>query len=180
MPYQNPDIESSYRANDLGKTLYDLVIKYKPKKVIEYGTLNGYSAVAIAMALEENGQGKLYSYDLWGKYEYKHTSMDVAWKNVKKYGLSHRVVLQYGDFWRMRPQKCDMVHFDLSNDGLKVQKAISKLKEISPVIVFEGGSIERDNVEWMKTYKRLPINDCGVKYKALNPLFPSISQYEKE
>ena len=30
MKYTNPNIESSYQENDIGKTLYDAVLKYKP------------------------------------------------------------------------------------------------------------------------------------------------------
>lgn len=57
MKYTNPDIESSYRDNDLGRTLYDLVLKYKPKKIVEHGILFGYSTVAMAQALDELGGG---------------------------------------------------------------------------------------------------------------------------
>lgn len=58
--YKNIDIESSYKKNDLGKTLYDLVIKYKPFNLIEFGSLYGYSTIAMAMALRDLGRGKLY------------------------------------------------------------------------------------------------------------------------
>lgn len=40
--YVQPDIKSSYEQNALGKTLYDLVLSHKPKKIIDFGTLGGY------------------------------------------------------------------------------------------------------------------------------------------
>ena len=35
MKYTNPKIVSSYRENNIGKTLYNLVLQLKPKKIIE-------------------------------------------------------------------------------------------------------------------------------------------------
>ena len=44
--YKEPKhIVSSYTLNNIGKTIYDIVRKLKPKKVIEFGALYGYSAM---------------------------------------------------------------------------------------------------------------------------------------
>ena len=55
----------------------------------------------------------------------------------------------------------DLIHIDLSNDGelLKnvINKCYHKLKK-KGYILFEGGSRERDNIEWMKKYNKIPIN----------------------
>lgn len=45
MTYTNPDIESSYRENNLGKTIYETILELKPNTVIEFGCLYGYSTV---------------------------------------------------------------------------------------------------------------------------------------
>jgi predicted O-methyltransferase YrrM len=57
MQYKNPtDIKSSYSQNDIGKTFYDLVLKYKPKKIVEVGTLFGYSRFVIIEGPKNNGE----------------------------------------------------------------------------------------------------------------------------
>jgi hypothetical protein len=45
-------------------------------------------------------------------------------------------------------------------------------------ILFEGGSIERDNVEWMKKYNKQPINSIKsfIQYEVISDKFPSISK----
>ena len=100
MAYQKIDIESSYSENDLGKFIYDTVVRIKPKRVVEFGTLNGYSAVAIAMGLRDNGFGHLKAYDLWEKYPYKHTQPNVWLDNLRKYDIDDYVTLGQVDFWK--------------------------------------------------------------------------------
>lgn len=174
MIYENPEIQSSYHKNDLGRTLYDLVLELKPKKIVEFGVLNGYSTVCMAMALDELGQGKIYAYDLWEKYRYRHGKLaDCMWEVMSR-GLGKYVEFRYGDFWGWEPEKFDLLHLDISNDGKTIKKAMRKLKG-NGVLVFEGGSAERDSVSWMKKYHHLSISECGVPYKIINPKFPSIS-----
>ena len=50
-------------ANE-GQRLYDLVIKHKPKLVVEVGSHAGCSSAWIASALKELGEGKLISIDI--------------------------------------------------------------------------------------------------------------------
>jgi predicted O-methyltransferase YrrM len=55
MAYFNYNIPSSYHKNDIGKTLYNTVLTMNPSIIIEFGTLHGYSAVAMAQALRDLG-----------------------------------------------------------------------------------------------------------------------------
>lgn len=180
--YQNPEIESSYRENDLGKTLYDFVIEHKPKIIIEFGCLYGYSTVAMAMALRDLGEGKIISYDLWEAYDYKHSTIEITSKNVEKYDLSNWVEFKQMSYydWLLNPTKFDLLHVDISNTGdtifdtaLMLNTQIMSGKKI----LFEGGSIERDQIEWMQKYQSLPINSVkGITgYEVINSAFPSIS-----
>src|SRR3989338_5820435 len=59
---------SSYEENNYGELFYSLIRIYQPEKVVELGTLAGYSAYHIARALRANGHGTLDCYDLWGEY----------------------------------------------------------------------------------------------------------------
>ena len=55
--YKEPKIESSYRKNNLGFTLYHTIRMLKPKIVVDFGILYGYSTVAIAQALRDLDEG---------------------------------------------------------------------------------------------------------------------------
>ena len=175
MKYSNPNVPSSYQQNDLGRTLYELVLDLKPKVIVEFGALHGYSTIAMAMALDKLGRGIIKSYDLWEKYPYKHTTREDTMFNIKSYGLEKYVELHYGDFWKWKPEKCDLFYIDISNTGETIKKAEKKMRKYAKRIVFEGGSEQRDCVPWMLENYKKPINGCGVKYDILNPDFPSIS-----
>ncbi len=176
MKYKNPQINSSYRENDLGETLYDAVMKAKPKKVIEFGTLHGYSTVAIAMALHELGEGHITSYDLWDTYQYKHGSKANVQEMIDQLGLSGFVTLAQGDFKGWIPEPFDLMHVDISNDGKTIFDLREKTKNIDGIVLFEGGSLERDKVGWMTKYNKPPMGSCGVRYEVINSKFPSISK----
>jgi predicted O-methyltransferase YrrM len=185
LSYETIDIDSSYRENDLGRFIYNSVIRLKPKKVVEFGTLNGYSAVAIAMGLRDNGFGKLYAYDLWEKYPYKSAQQEKCRENIERYSLENLVVLGQVDFkeWLKNPEDFDLLHIDISNTGDVIKTAVNALRhKISEgsTIIFEGGSSSRDNVEWMVKYNKKPIyplrKDLG--YEILCEDYPSISIIE--
>lgn len=182
--YTAINIESSYRKNDLGKTLYNIVLEKRPTTIVEFGCLYGYSAVAMGLALRDLGRGKIISYDLWDKYAYKHTTPRVAANNIAHYGLSDVVEFRHGDFWEWvdseNREHFDLLHLDISNDGQTILDAYNKLKpavQQGASILFEGGSFERDQEQWMIKYNKKPINDVSniTKYAVLNHQWPSIS-----
>ena len=182
MKYNNPDIESSYKENNLGKVLYDYIIQTQPTKIIEFGTLYGYSTACMAMALDElNNGGKIICYDLWEKYPYKHSVIEKTKQNLEKYNVSQYVEFKELDFKEWVPEDFDLLHLDISNDGNIIielgMKCFSQLKQ-GKHIIFEGGSIERDNVEWMIKYKKQPINSIRplIQYEIISDKFPSISK----
>jgi len=185
--YINPKIESSYYQNNLGKTLYEWVLETKPSKVIEFGCLYGYSTIAISLALKHLGQGKLICYDLFEEYKYKHSTIQQTIQNVKEYGVEDYVEFIKMDYdkWLSNPEDFDLLHLDILNTGDVVLKTYNTLKNKinnGSVILFEGGSEERDNVEWMIKYKATPINSVKqqTNYKVINSNFPSLSVIKNE
>lgn len=180
--YINPDIESSYRENNIGETLYNKVLELKPNKIVEFGCLYGYSTVAMALALKELGQGKIYCYDLFEEYKYKHSTIQQTIENVKKYKLEEYVEFIQMDYheWLLNPEEFDLMHLDISNTGDVILKTYNALPKNS-IVMFEGGSEERDNIEWMKKYNATPINSVKNKtnYQVLNSNFPSLSIFKK-
>ena len=175
MNYEPISIESSFKKKDIGQTLYDLVLDLKPKKIVEFGVLHGYATVAMAMALDKLGKGHIEAYDLWQHYQFRHSTMLDTQFNISAYGLESYVDLYYGDFWEWEPTACDMVMLDISNDGDILKRAVEKLKGYAQYLVFEGGTVERDMVEWMTKYDKTPMSTSGVKYEVLNHDFPGLS-----
>lgn len=176
MAYQEPKhIVSSYTKNNIGKTLYDTVIKYKPKKIIDFGILYGYSTVCLAQGVKDNGFGEVIAYDLFEDYPFKKAVKDIVLNNLKFYNLDQYVSIVKNDFnkWVEKKESFDLLHLDISNTG----STISKIYKCYPnsLILFEGGTLERDKVEWMVKHNKPKITDSQVPYIELNPNFPGIS-----
>jgi predicted O-methyltransferase YrrM len=172
-------LDSSYAKNNLWIDLYSLVKDKKPFKIIDFGVLNGYSTIAMALALKEIGAGKVYGYDLWEKYPYKHATKEQAWENIIKAGVEDFVELAEKDFYTWEDEHFDLLHLDISNDGEIIDQLALKTelrRNQGAVVVFEGGSEERDQVEWMKKYHKKPINEAHAPYLVLNNNFPSLSR----
>jgi predicted O-methyltransferase YrrM len=186
MKYKNPiDIKSSYAQNDIGRTFYDLVLEHKPKKIVEIGVLYGYSTVAMAMALDEIGEGHIEAKDLFEDYAYNHSTMNETQGNIDKYGLTKYVTLSRVDFneWLKKPDDFDFLHVDVSNHGDTIKNLYEAVKDRvqnGAIVVFEGGaSGERDNIPWMVKYGFPRITDTNVPYEVIDDRFPSLSMIKK-
>lgn len=69
-----------------GIRLYELVKKYKPKKIIEVGTRYGCSTQFMALACKENGFGIVHTYDIEDHYIKLHDEIEKFIKrNIKSY-----------------------------------------------------------------------------------------------
>tara|TARA_R110002012_G_scaffold251014_1_gene428956 strand:- start:3009 stop:3542 length:534 start_codon:yes stop_codon:yes gene_type:complete len=177
-------MESSYKENNLDKVIYDLVTQLRPKKVVEVGTLEGYSAVAIGTALKDLGAGHLDVYDLFEEYQYKHSTLSNVQKNIDDHGLQDYVTLHQGSLedWLGKEEDFDLLHVDISNDGNTVRtvlKAVEESLKNGATCIFEGGSEDRDEIDWMIRYNHPPINPVVKEYKGrlLTHLFPSICMF---
>jgi len=185
MKYINPDIESSYQENDLGQTLYNIVLERKPKKIVEIGVLHGYSTVAMAMALDELGEGRIIAYDLFEDYKFKHGTMGAVQAQLERYGIAKYVTLVKKDFdeWLAAPEQFDLLHLDISNKGDTIERlyvAVKDQVESGASVLFEGGSAERDEVEWMEKFHARSIRSAqGVPFQVIDSRFPSLSEVRK-
>tara|TARA_B100000579_G_C22838356_1_gene860063 strand:- start:673 stop:1224 length:552 start_codon:yes stop_codon:yes gene_type:complete len=176
--YKAPDVESSYKKNNLGKDIYDTVIELNPKVIVEFGILHGYSTLAMSQALKDlNNNGKIISYDLFENYKYKHGTMEEVTKLLEANDLQDFVELRYGNLyeWIEKPDECDLLHIDIANDGDIISLVADKFNDTH--ILFEGGSEDRDSEWWMKEYKRTHMYPLKEKlnYEILNSNWPSIS-----
>jgi len=180
------NIESSYKKNNIGNTIYDVVLKYKPFKIIDFGVLYGYSTICMAKALKKLGRGKIYGYDLWDKYKYKHTSKRKTQQNLDKFNVSDIVKLREKDFykWLKSRENFDLLHIDISNDGDIIEEAYKRLKSFikkGSIVIFEGGTKERDKEKWVIKYGKKPIYPLKnkIKYRIINNKWPSLSLIER-
>jgi len=162
-------MRSSYTENGYGAVLKTFVITMKPMIAVEIGVLDGYSTIHLATGIKTLREvfgiySTLDSYDLFEDYEYKHGEKEKVEEYLQLYKLDSYVRLRKGDAFSVYENyndNCiDLLHFDISNDGDKLEKLMETWhNKMRPggVILFEGGSLERDNIDWMKKFNKKPI-----------------------
>jgi predicted O-methyltransferase YrrM len=99
-----------------GKILADIISRYKPRTVLEIGTLHGYSAILMANLLPDDG--KLVTIEKDSKLS------GIAINNVEDAGLSHIIEVINADGIREIPllqkRKFDLMFLDaIKSDYLK-------------------------------------------------------------
>jgi predicted O-methyltransferase YrrM len=157
-------LKSSYEQNNYGDVFYSVLTTYPPMVAVELGVLHGYSAVHIARALKYVGYGHLNAYDLFEDYQYNHGRFDEVQKELIDRGLQDYVTLYRSNAFEVYKDYQDntvhFLHVDLSNTGEVVRKIMeqwdSKITH-GGIIMFEGGSEDRDKIEWMIKYNKEPI-----------------------
>lgn len=154
----NPPWRSSYEQNNYGEFFYSLMRVYQPEKVVELGTLAGYSAYHMARGLRANGKGTLDCYDLWEEYESYSVPKFEAEENLNEFSdivsLKSRNVIDVDQLY----ETVDILHVDVDNEGEILEKIIPRwIDKTRQVIVIEGGSDERDRFPWMVKLKKQPI-----------------------
>jgi len=91
-----------------GKIISDIIKRYKPAKILEIGTLHGYSA--ILMADLQFDDGKLITIEI------DKNLADIARKNIAKVGLSHKIEVISGNALEVIPTltgyKFDLIFLD--------------------------------------------------------------------
>ena len=160
---------------------------WKPNCQVELGVLDGYSTLHIAQGLKElhqlkytNGEKKFKAYDLFEDYKFKHGSKEEVEKMLTDNGVIDYVNVIKGNAYEVyknhTDKSIDFLHVDISNTG-KVLKDILELWHPKimdkGLILFEGGSEERDCIEWMKKYNAPSIK----KEIETNPIITEFYQY---
>lgn len=168
-------LRSSYKKNNLGRTFELMTLGKKPRLIVECGILDGYSLYHFAKATQLNSEalyfeGHVVAYDLFDEYEFKHGNAVDVYNMLKYEGVSDYVTILQGDAYKVHEQyeegDIDLLHIDISNNGdtfLEIFKLWSSKISRFGRIVFEGGSVDRDNEEWMKKYNKKPIRQAIQK-----------------
>lgn len=176
-------IESSYAKNDYGHVLFILVSTFKPVHAIEIGVLHGYSTYHIARGFKsiyelEDWKIHFNAYDLWDEYSYNHGDINKVSQMLKEGGVDEYVTLHHGDIYKLyeefEDEYLDFLHVDISNDGDILEFVMDKWHHkmmMRGIIVFEGGSEERDKVEWMIKHNKKPIKPVVDNNKVINSCY---------
>lgn len=165
--------------------MYKVVYDLKPKTIIEYGTGSGGTAVTMGLALldlyESFGHvGKIKTYDLFeteavGKYirDVQLPFTDESPRQlVNRFKLNDIISIEHGDFSNFTSDtKFDLLYFDIGNHGVNILDMYNLCKEsveAGSVILFEGGSDARDNVEWMSQKQKIQSVKHITGYKLIS------------
>ena len=175
-------MDSSYDNKvTFGDILNAIVFTVNPKKIVEVGILEGYSLKCFAES--SNSNTIIQAYDIFDEFNGNHAKKDEL---VAVFERHTNVTIDYGDFYQIHKDisNVDIIHIDIANNGgvfdYAIKNYLPKLSE-NGVMIMEGGSEQRDNVEWMRKYDRPRIQPVVEKY-GLNVIeaFPSLTIIKKE
>lgn len=150
-------LPSSYADCGYGPLFYALVRALLPRSCVEIGLFRGYSLLMAAAALRDNGAGMITGYDLFEHYPYRHAQWSQVALQIIESGLADWATLQRADARVVHEQwdAVDYLHVDVSNTGDTYRQVFEHwAPRVSQVILLEGGSRERDNVDWMLQYRK--------------------------
>lgn len=171
------EIEGIAKKNSLpsigpikGEIIIDIIKKYKPKRILEIGTLHGYSAILMANCLlsVNNNAGK--DNDNANKetivtcLEIDQQLANIAKKNIEKAGLSDRIEVITGDALEIIPKlnnhyRFDMIFIDaVKNQYLRYLKLVEESdlmnKEVAVVVVADNVLIYENEMKDYLDYVR--------------------------
>lgn len=160
-------MNSSYNNKiNFGDIISSITFLKNPKKIVECGILEGYSLDKFIC--NSNLDTQIDAYDIFDKFNGNHAIKD---KIIKQFNKYDNVNIKYGDFYdvyqKYDDKSIDILHIDIANNGdvyeFMFQNYVDKLKD-NGIILMEGGSFQRDNIEWMIKYNKPQINPVLNKY----------------
>lgn len=155
-------ISSSYKQNNYGQLFYDIVRLNRPERCVEIGVSFGYSTMHIAAALRDNQYGFLWAYDLFRDEPIVRTVARLAnLELLVDWMALHQ--LHATDVPDRQTLGVNFVHIDIGNDGrtyLWAAQAFGTLLSPDGILVLEGGTAERDALEWMARDNCMPIREA--------------------
>tara|TARA_Y100001963_G_scaffold152927_1_gene238646 strand:+ start:208 stop:843 length:636 start_codon:yes stop_codon:yes gene_type:complete len=165
--------------NEFLKFLYNQVLNYKPKTIIEFGTGWGYTTIALAQGLRDvDGGGIVKTYDYYSQDDYAPISGMVPWKhtiqavenNLEMFGVDKFVEINNIDIfdWFKNPIDFDLAFIDIHNEGDKLNKifndpGIKNSVENGAQVFFCGGSVLRDEINVSRNETPITSVDCDIE-----------------
>lgn len=163
-PQTTAAIRSSYLSRaDFGAVLAAAVFSKRPlERAAEYGILDGFSLDILERF--SPADTTIEAKDLFDDFKGNHSSRELL---AARFGSSEKVSISHGDFNNAGKDLADcaydLIHVDVANTGETYEAAARMLpQKLKPggILLLEGGTPERDAVEWMQTYHKKPI--CAV------------------
>jgi predicted O-methyltransferase YrrM len=161
-------MSSSYKSNvNFGDIISSVTFGLNPKKIVEFGILNGFSLENFVKA--SNTDCKIEAYDIFEDFNGNHAEYD---KINTMFNKNKNLKIKKGDFYELldnfEDNSVDIIHIDIANTGDTYKYAIdnymNKLTK-NGLMLLEGGSDARDNVYWMKKYNKTKIVPVLEEYK---------------
>ena len=117
---ENINFVNMHRYENIEKTVYQKVIEWEPKTIVELGHGSGALTSAMGLALKKlNNNGKIYSYDINGNSIYPLGGNTVsALQNIQDRNLTDIVSFTEGDIfktWVKNPFCFDLLLIDIDN-----------------------------------------------------------------
>lgn len=165
-------LQSSYAERGYGRLFYALIRTLTPRQCVEIGIFQGFSLLTAAAALRDNGAGVIAGYDLFADYPYRHAHRPQVSEQVKASGLEAWTTLQHADVGEVHEHwdAVDYLHVDVSNHGDTYRQVFAQWSsKVRQAILLEGGSRERDNVDWMLRYGKPAIGPALDDLRAAYP-----------
>ena len=159
---------SSYKNQDInyGELIEAITLSKRPQSIVEIGILDGYSLQHFINSTDARTT-KIQAFDIFDKFNGNHakeTELKERFKN------NPQVSINYGDFYELHKElegNIDIIHIDIANNGDTYEYAIEHyfpLLSPSGLMLLEGGSPERDEIEWMNKYNKPKIGPILAKY----------------
>lgn len=157
------DIKSSYKDNNYDKIFQSICFSMNPKKIVEFGILEGYSLDSF---IKYGKNTFIESNDLFDDFPYNAANYNFI---INKYQKNSNVKIFKKNFYHAvndyENDSIDILHIDIANNGETFEFAIQNyLPKVRGIMILEGGSEQRDGVEWMIKYNKPKIRPVLQKY----------------
>jgi predicted O-methyltransferase YrrM len=179
--------QSSYKKAELnyGHFFQFLIGFHKPKVIVEFGILEGFSLMNMVVAGNNlPKEPNITAYDIFEKFNGNHAKPEI----IEKFKNYQNVSIKEGDFFKIYKEipnnSIDIIHIDIENTGdvykFAVENYLNKLT-LGGFMILEGGSVERDSIDWMSKYEKSKIRDFLEHHHTYNfeyitiSIFPSIT-----
>jgi len=157
----------------------------KPKRIVEYGILDGFSLNSLVKYSSPDCQ--IIAYDIFDDFVGNHANKEYITDLFRSFP---NVCVAKGDFYKhytqLEDNTIDIIHIDIANTGDTYEFAVDNyLSKLTPngVLILEGGSTERDQVWWMTKFNKRTVSDFLTQTKATFTVllpFPSLTIIQKE
>jgi predicted O-methyltransferase YrrM len=137
-----------------GKIISDIIREYKPKKILEIGSLYGYSAILIANVMsgyDDDEDIKVVTIEI------DKSNGDIAKGNIKDAELLNRIELITGDALEVIPKlgyKFDLLFLDAAKDQylqyLKLSEEANIIKNDAIIIADNVGISKNEMIDYLE------------------------------